>query len=762
MKNKYLLVIIIVILGFCVRVSAKTNYFSAAEQANNYIRNFNGYDRYIITQNTDYGFENGNIVENNLYTNGGLLNKDEFIYSKNAYGESYLNNGLEYFTMTNVDSGSVYVIKPDEVSYLTGKTMTQNSGVRVTNYIQSDVNVSGSGSKSDPWVFIDKYYIRLDYDDTRLNVSPSTFVVPGNGAIVSTVTPKSNSIFNGNSCGGEYNTSTNKFILTNIKSDIVCTLFSYPGSYIITYNSNGGNNCNPTYKSVTPGSAIETMCEPSRIGYSFIGWFDEAENGVQISTDIVPEHDMEIFAHWNQDDYVITYNSNGGQACNPGYKTITPGQTVGTMCSPERDGHGFIGWYTESEGGSQITSDMIIDHDIELFAHWNASSLTVTYNCNGGSGVAPASINALYGSNASVTDKPCGYKIVTGTGTGTSASPNVYYQTGWATSSNGSATSPITITENTILYATWGKLFTYSANYEVVNDGSGNWKVKFLSNGDLVMNESIDVDIFAVGGGGSGSSSKVYGGGGGGAGGYTYTLKGQPLSTTTYAVTIGAGGAAKSTYNTAGSTGGTTTFGSLVSALGGSGGGTAPTWRVGGAGGSGGSGGGGGRYGSSDENENVSAGNGGSNGGAGGRSTTEGNYNAAGGTGCATNSGCKVKVYGGSETTCTNTRAFCESSETAYAGGGGGGAAFLQCGYGWDCNSSFTFYGGSGGSLGGGAGKTITVSGYPSNGGNNTTASSGSPNTGGGGGGAAAVSEESNTATSGSGGSGIVIIRNHR
>lgn len=43
---------------------------------------------------------------------------------------------------------------------------------------------------------------------------------------------------------------------------------------------------------------------------------------------------------------------------------------AGTLATPTRDDYKFIGWFTEVEGGIQVTADTIIDFDITLYAIW--------------------------------------------------------------------------------------------------------------------------------------------------------------------------------------------------------------------------------------------------------------------------------------------------------------------------------------------------------------------------------------------------------
>ena len=246
-------------------------------------------------------------------------------------------------------------------------------------------------------------------------------------------------------------------------------------------------------------------------------------------------------------------------------------------------------------------------------------------------------------------------------------------------------------------------VLNYTGNCTVIDDGDGNWRVKFLTSGTLTISKALDVDIFAVGGGGNGGDggSGSYGGAGGG-GGHTTTVRLQNLvAGTSYNVTIGGSQAASS-------------FGSFCQAQGGSGG---DDGKKGASGGSGGSGGGGnGSY--STTSANRDGGYGGSNGGSGG-STSNGGATNFGGSGQG-----------------TTTREFGEANGTLYAGGGGGASCYHPNGDG---------YGGSGGSGGGGVGGRRNVGG-----------SNGAANTGGGGGG------DGVNSYGGAGGSGIVIIRNAR
>lgn len=141
---------------------------------------------------------------------------------------------------------------------------------------------------------------------------------------------------------------------------------------------------------------------------------------------------------------------------------------------------------------------------------------------------------------------------------------------GWYTSSTGGTkiTNETTVTETKdhTLYAQWRQekikcseltykckntskgtnpILTYTGNCEVKCD-SDNWKVKFLTSGDMTTTASLNIDVFLVGGGGGGYYSDGFHGENGypygGGGGYTETIKDVTYSPGTYNVVIGAGG----------------------------------------------------------------------------------------------------------------------------------------------------------------------------------------------------------------------------
>ncbi len=450
----------------------------------------------------------------------------------------------------------------------------------------------------------------------------------------------------------------------------------------VSVNDDGFYSAN---KTLTYGSTYGTLPTPTRDNYNFLGWYTSLNIGnktiaastsntnyTNIKYDVQPGMTYTITMSsatltegsatkfttrvydFSSSTTLAAVETNFGSNLN---YTITvpttadgthklriivyagiPGETANNAVSFQGIKIGTMGTTTATQVTSNTTVSTAAPH--QLYAVWERSNFNVTYNCNGGTGSNYTQVIAKNGNGAIATGN-CGSKIVTGTGSGTSATPMVYYQSGWATTSGGSAQSTITITSDRTLYAVWAKAFTYSASYKVSSNDT-YYQIDLLGSGNFVSNIANTVDLFAVGGGGGGGGASAGGenwrtGGGGGGGGYTTTKKSQNITAnTTYTVTVGSGGTVSAGAN--GGRGGTSSFGSLISAAGGYGGKTT------GVGGNGGSGGG--------SCKNWGGGNGGGNGANG----TSVNSVTAG-----TGQGTTTALFGDT------------STGTYYAPGGGGG-----------------------------------------------------------------------------------------
>lgn len=140
----------------------------------------------------------------------------------------------------------------------------------------------------------------------------------------------------------------------------------------------------------------------------------------------------------------VTFNANGGTVEEES-KVIYYGQNYGTLPTPTREYHTFLGWYTEAEGGTQITEDTIVEvlAPQTLYAHWELNVYTVEFDANEGTVDETSRI------------VPCGEAL----GTLPVPSRDYYTFNGWYTAAEGGelvTEESVYITAmNLKLYAQW-------------------------------------------------------------------------------------------------------------------------------------------------------------------------------------------------------------------------------------------------------------------------------------------------------------------
>ena len=107
-------------------------------------------------------------------------------------------------------------------------------------------------------------------------------------------------------------------------------------TYTITFDTAGGSEIAPITQDY--GTAITVPADPTREGYTFIGWEGEFP-------ETMPAHNMTITAQWEINRYTITFDTAGGSEITPitqDYETA-----ITAPADPTREGYTFIGWDQE-------------------------------------------------------------------------------------------------------------------------------------------------------------------------------------------------------------------------------------------------------------------------------------------------------------------------------------------------------------------------------------------------------------------------------
>ena len=122
--------------------------------------------------------------------------------------------------------------------------------------------------------------------------------------------------------------------------------------------------------------SIGTFPVFTMVGYSFTGWYDSPEGGNAVDSSTVVDHDMTVYAQWQVNQYIVTFDANGGEG---GWSRWMEFEEPIDEPTVTWNGHTFSGW-------SAIVPDFVPDHDLTFVAQWDVEICQVTFDDNGGEG----------------------------------------------------------------------------------------------------------------------------------------------------------------------------------------------------------------------------------------------------------------------------------------------------------------------------------------------------------------------------------------
>ena len=152
-----------------------------------------------------------------------------------------------------------------------------------------------------------------------------------------------------------------------------CTLYAQweINRYTITFDTAGGSEIAPITQDYD--TAITAPADPTREGYTFIGW------DMEIPT-TMPAENMTVTAQWEINRYTITFDTAGGSEIAPIMQDY--GTAITAPADPTREGYTFIGWDME------IPTTMPAEN-MTVTAQWEINRYTITFDTAGGSKIAP-------------------------------------------------------------------------------------------------------------------------------------------------------------------------------------------------------------------------------------------------------------------------------------------------------------------------------------------------------------------------------------
>ena len=147
-------------------------------------------------------------------------------------------------------------------------------------------------------------------------------------------------------------------------------------TFTVNYVVNGGKLVASNGSSITSQRKAEDATlfgdiTISRTGYLFAGWYTDPACNNKFTATKMPAQNITLYAKWTPHSFTITFNANGGTVGTT-FKTVLCDQAYGTLPTPTRDYHNFVGWYTAISGGTKVTSSTTSSEaqNITLYAIW--------------------------------------------------------------------------------------------------------------------------------------------------------------------------------------------------------------------------------------------------------------------------------------------------------------------------------------------------------------------------------------------------------
>ena len=406
------------------------------------------YQDYTIDGNTiSYADQKVYFYENNKVLSAGIKGNELFNMScdtptrnSNFAGEWISYDSSFGVTLTYIfNSNGTFTRYQALVNNYEAGTYTLKDGVLILSYINAFTNAN--------------YYTEVCYIDDTHTLHTTVFVKNLSDFIPAVQTPTPD-------------------ISQPSDNDTPSTDDDSPSepTYTITYYLDGGTPAPNAQAYFTESDLPLWLTVPIKQGYSFKGWYVDADFSDNALTEIpenAPLEDYSLYAKWEPQIYYITYNV--GQGTMPTEYVESFNQTNLPLSianiNPTRTGYTFDGWYSNSSFLGEPITQLTEAKSYELYAKWEPQIYYITYNV--GQGTMPTE----YVESFNQTNLPLSIANINPTRTG-------YTFDGWYSNSSflGEPITQLTEAKSYELYAKWEPQIYYIT----YNVGQGTMPTEYV------------------------------------------------------------------------------------------------------------------------------------------------------------------------------------------------------------------------------------------------------------------------------------------
>lgn len=190
----------------------------------------------------------------------------------------------------------------------------------------------------------------------------------------------------------------------------------------VTFNYNYVGSEEAERVTVDLDKPMDKPTDPTREHYAFTGWYDRAVGGNPIDFSQPIAGDATYYAHWEQSEFLVTFDLNGGANSSKELSTyiVKGGSAIDFASNLEAGtsyvGHDFTGWYLEkfdanadedATAGKTKANIAEINAAVTVYAGWRLSTYTVTFDLGNAEATGlPATQSVKYGKLLSAVEAP--------------------------------------------------------------------------------------------------------------------------------------------------------------------------------------------------------------------------------------------------------------------------------------------------------------------------------------------------------------------
>ncbi len=288
------------------------------------------------------------------------------VYRQNTYTVSFYDGDRLVYTVENMLYGSFVPYKnlahTDEAIFM--GWYTESSCI---NAYEFETPITGNLTLYASWMQRPKEYFTVTFE-TDEGFYTSAVVEKNDTARELTAPGKEGYEFKYWMLNGEEFDFT-----TPITENITLVAHFEPKSYTVTFKGLDGKVLKT--ETVVHGSAATapTENELKEEGYDFTGWkvsFNEVKG------------DLIVRASYEKKSYTVTFHN--GESLST--QAVEHGGFL-TIVTAQKEGHKFLGWYTQEEGGEKFSLTDPITAEVNVYARFSVNAYTLSYYYYDASGV---------------------------------------------------------------------------------------------------------------------------------------------------------------------------------------------------------------------------------------------------------------------------------------------------------------------------------------------------------------------------------------